>query len=126
VTSTRPTLRRRDVVQCRHCGKRVARTGVAQLFCSPRCKHRFARDKRAGAKILGWRCQYTGAATPARKNSNENNSLQRAKTASSVPVFLLGGGYRWQGAKLDKETTQKIIRAELSSRRGHGPWRRAR
>jgi hypothetical protein len=85
------------------------------LFCTPRCKHRFAREKRATAKILGWRSHGTGAATPVQKNNNKNNALQRAKTASTVAVFLLGGGYRWPGAKLDRETVKEIIRTELGS-----------
>jgi hypothetical protein len=113
VTQTRPVLRRRNVIECRQCGKTVPRTGVAQLFCSPRCKNHAARDKRATAKILGWRSPTSRAATPAQKNNSENNGLQRAKTAASVAVFLLGGGYRWPGAKLDRETAKKIIRTEL-------------
>jgi hypothetical protein len=50
-----------------------------------------------------------------RKNNNENKALQIAKTASSVAVFLVGGGYRWPGAKLDRETAKEIIRTELGS-----------
>ena len=115
MTLTRPALRRRDVIECDQCKKTVPRTGVAQRFCSPRCKHRFGREKHATAKILGLTSQYTEAATPAQKNNNENNALQRAKTASSVAVFLLGVGYRWPGAKLDRETAKKIIRTELGS-----------
>ena len=115
MTSSRPALRRRDVIECRQCGKTVLRTGVAQLFCTPRCKHRADRDKRATAKILAWKTHDTGAATPARKNASRNNALQRAKPASSVAVFLLGGGYRWPGAKLDRETVKEIIRTELGS-----------
>lgn len=113
MTLTRPALRRRDVIECDQCKKTVPRTGVAQMFCSPRCKHRAARDKRATAKILCWKSHDTGAATPVQKNNNENNALQGAKTASSVAVFLLGGGYRWPGAKLDRETVKKILRTEL-------------
>jgi hypothetical protein len=86
---------------------------VAQKFCSNRCKHRFAREKRATAKILSWKSHDTRAATTAQKNINENKAVQRAKTASSVAVFLLGGGYRWPGAKLDRETAKEIIRTEL-------------
>src|SRR5262249_14897767 len=116
LTGIKQVLRRRDVIECRQCGKRVPRTGVAQLFCAPRCKHRFAREKHATAKILGPKSHDTGAATPAQKNNNENNTLQGPKTASSVAVFLLGGGYRWPGAKLDKETVKVIIRTELGNR----------
>ena len=93
MTLTRPALRRRDVIECDQCKKTVPRTGVAQRFCSPRCKHRFGREKRATAKILGLTSQYTGAATPVQKNNNENNALQRAKKND-----ILGGRFparRW-------------------------------
>jgi hypothetical protein len=110
-------MRRRDVIECRHCGKIAARTGVAQLFCSPRCKHRANREKRATAKILALGSLGSGAATPGLKNNSENKPFQRQKSRGSVPVFLVGPGYRWPGAKLDKQTAQRIIDTELGIRK---------
>jgi hypothetical protein len=105
--NARPTIRRRDVIECHHCGKTAPRTGVAQLFCSARCKHRAARNKRATA---------SGPATPDLKSYSENNALRGTKLARSVPVFLVGGTYRWPGAELDAQTARTLISTEVGGR----------
>src|SRR5262249_46443644 len=114
--NARPALRRRDVIECRHCGKIARRTGVAQLFCSARCKHRAAREKRATANILSLRSHDSRPATPEPKKLSQNKLLQRQKSGGSVPVFLLGASYRWPGGKLDNQMAQKIVNTEVGSR----------
>ena len=45
--------------------------------------------------------------------SNKNNSLQGAKSGSSIPLNVLGG-YRWPNAVgVDRGLLRKIIRAEV-------------
>src|SRR5262249_42024425 len=111
-----PAIRRRNVIVCRHCGKTAPRTGVAQLFCSPRCKHRAAREKRATAKISAFRSHTSGPATPDIKNHSENNTFPGKKLARSVPVLLLGGTHRWPGGKLDTQTARTLISTEVGGR----------
>jgi adenine-specific DNA methylase len=105
-----------EAVTCQACGRRVARKSRQQKFCSDRCRDYARRENNArGAiknSVLG---QDTGQPTNPPKSASKNNSLQAAKTASSIPLNVLGG-YRWANSTtVEREVLRKIVRAEIGA-----------
>jgi hypothetical protein len=101
-------------VNCEACGRRVARKSRQQRYCSDRCRDFARRENKAHTAIknpvLG---QDTGQPTNPPKSARKINSLQGAKSGSSIPLNVLGG-YRWPNApKLDRRTWANVIRREI-------------
>jgi hypothetical protein len=101
-----------EVVNCQACGRRVARKSRQQRYCSDRC-----RDYEKGQRRV--RKSFLSTDTRASPNPlfllNQNNSLQGAKSGSSIPLNVLGG-YRWPSAiPVDRNVLRKVVRAELGS-----------
>jgi hypothetical protein len=107
---------RRDApVKCSACGRTVRRKSRQQRYCSDRCRVYAQRENKARTAIknpvVG---QDGGSVTNPPKKSCENNSLQGAKSGSSIPLNLLGG-YRWPDApKVDSETLERILYVEVA------------
>jgi hypothetical protein len=104
-------------VICASCGKRVARNGRTQRYCSARCRDRGrGRGRKA---LLG---QDTRAPATPHKSASNINALQGAKTRSSsfenAPLNILGGGrFRWPATpRLDARTLDNIRRCEIGAR----------
>jgi hypothetical protein len=82
-------------VICASCGKRVARKGRIQRYCSARCRDRGrGRSRKA---LLG---QGTGAPATPHKSASNINALHGARPRPSpytnAPLNILGGGsFRW-------------------------------
>jgi hypothetical protein len=120
-TTVRGNSRRDASVICSACGRKVARKSRQQRYCSDRCRVYSQRENarsqinaRTAIKnpIVG---QDSGSVTNPPKKSCENNSLQGAKSGSSIPLNLLGG-YRWPDApKVDSETLERIRHLEVAA-----------
>ena len=110
----RNVTNRFEAVSCQACGRKVRRKSRQQKFCSDRCRDFARRENNARTAIknpvLG---QDTGKPTNPPKSASKNNSLQAAKTGSSIPVNILGG-YRWPSApEIDARTLANVIRREI-------------
>ena len=110
------TTHNNSPVICASCGKRVARKGRIQRYCSARCRDRGrGRSRKA---LLG---HGTGAPATAHKSASDINALQRAKPRPSpytnAPLNILGGGsFRWPGTpRLDARTLENIRRCEVGT-----------
>jgi hypothetical protein len=110
-----------EPVRCQACGRSVKRKSRQQRYCSDRCR-KYASRENAASQInartaLKNRAGYQGT-RPVREPillSNKNNSLQRAKSGSSIPLNVLGS-YRWPDApKLDPETLERIRHLEIGA-----------
>jgi hypothetical protein len=115
-TIPRGNSRRDAPVKCSACGRTVRRKSRQQRYCSDRCRVYAQRENKARTAIknpvVG---QDSGSVTNPPKKSCENNSLQGAKSGSSIPLNLLGG-YRWpDGPKLDSETLERIRHLEIGA-----------
>jgi hypothetical protein len=115
-TIPRGNSRRDAPVKCSACGRTVRRKSRQQRYCSDRCRVYAQRENKARTAIknpvVG---QDSGSVTNPPKKSCENNSLQGAKSGSSIPLNLLGG-YRWPDApKLDSETLERIRHLEIGA-----------
>jgi hypothetical protein len=108
---------------CEHCGRALptqvrGRAGRVRRFCSSRCQKAAKREKtpfeRAGYN-LPW-CPKIDAKSPSKSNSCKAKNGHPYPSGLSVPIDLLGRGYRWPGtSKLDAETRAKIIRREVGA-----------
>jgi hypothetical protein len=120
-TPKTPVPRRDSPVTCSACGKRVARRGRSQIYCSRRCRQREYWDRRVLAGISAIVTHDTGHSTTPRKSTSKTKDLQRTKSQQSdsfsTPVNVLGGGqWRWPNStRLDAQTLAKILRAEIGS-----------
>ena len=89
VSSLTPQATRRDVpVKCAVCGRAVTRASRQQKFCSVRCRQQ-AHYRKLIAEgrfdpLLG---PSTALPTKPPKNSNGVNSLQAAKSASTLRIY---------------------------------------
>jgi hypothetical protein len=122
--SSNPSSRRNDAprlsarrdapVICSACGRRVARKARQQRYCSDRCRDFARRENKARTAIKNPVAVVdTRQPTKSPKTSSENNKLQGAKSASTLPLNLLGG-YRWSNSiTIDSELLRKIIIAEI-------------
>jgi hypothetical protein len=113
-TIPRGNSRRDAPVKCSACGRTVRRKSRQQRYCSDRCRVYAQRENKARTAIknpvVG---QDSGSVTNPPKKSCENNSLQGAKSGSSIPFNILGG-YRWPNSiGVDRDLLRKIIRAEI-------------
>jgi hypothetical protein len=116
-TIPRGNSRRDAPVKCSACGRTVRRKSRQQRHCSDRCRVYAQRENKARTAIknpvVG---QDSGSVTNPPKKNCENNSLQGAKSGSSIPLNLLGG-YRWPDApKLDSETLERICHLEVGAK----------
>ena len=106
---------RRDAsVKCGACGRTVRRKSRQQRYCSDRCRDYARRENKARTAIKNPVLDSdTGQPTNPLFLSNKNNSLQGAKSGSSIPLNVLGG-YRWPNApRLDASTLANVIRREI-------------
>ena len=104
-------------VRCPMCERVVARRSRQQRYCSPKCMRAANYARKAGSgQLLG---QDTALIPDLHKSLSKNNSLQAAKTGSSLffngPLNLLGGGsWRWpEAGVLDGKTLTKIRHSEV-------------
>jgi endogenous inhibitor of DNA gyrase (YacG/DUF329 family) len=109
-TGKRYVTNRFEAVSCQACGRKVKRKSWQQKFCSDRCRDFAKGQNRVRKSFLG---DETREAPNPPKSASKNNSLQAAKTGSSVPLNLLGG-YRWPNApQLDARTLANVIHREI-------------
>jgi hypothetical protein len=120
-TPKMPAPRRDCPVTCRACGKRVARRGRSQIYCSRRCRQRAYWDRCVLVGISAIVTHDAGRSTTPCKSISKIKDLQRTISRPSglfsTPLNLLGGGqWRWpNAARLDAQTLAKILRAEIGS-----------
>jgi len=109
---------RREAVTCQVCGRRVARKSRQQRYCSDRCRDYARRENKARTAIKNPVAVVdTGEPTKPPKISNENNKLPGAKSASTLPLNVLGG-YRWLRAiTVAPAVLQTIIHREIGGAR---------
>ena len=103
-----------ETLACQACGRKVKRKSRQQRYCSDRCRVYAQREKigRTAREISSGHPP-SGDVTNPPFFLNKNNSLQGQKSASSVPINVLGG-YRWPAApKIGRDTLRKIARAEI-------------
>ena len=118
-TIPRGNSRRDAPVKCAACGRTVSRKSRQQRYCSDRCRV-YAQRESARSQINARTAiknsvvgQDSGSVTNPPKKSCENNSLQEAKSGSSIPFNILGG-YRWPSSiGVDRDLLRKIIGAEI-------------
>ena len=103
-----------EAVNCQACGRKVKRKARQQKFCSDRCRDFARRENKARTAIKNPVLDSdTGQPTNPLFLSNKNNSLQGAKSGSSIPLNVLGG-YRWPNApQLDASTLANVVRREI-------------
>jgi hypothetical protein len=104
-------------VRCPVCERVVARRSRQQRYCSPKCMRAANYARKAGSgQLLG---QDTALIRDPHKSLSKNNSVQTAKTGSSLffngPLNLLGGGsWNWPArGYLDRNTLAKIRHSEI-------------
>jgi hypothetical protein len=114
-SNKRSVIRRQG--RCRHCDMRfdMPATGRRKWFCSENCRVASAREKavfeRAG-------CIAPGVTKPTQQVTENiapvGTKKQTHSCQFSVPIDLLGRGYKWPGApSLDPDTLQKIAWCEI-------------
>jgi hypothetical protein len=110
----RLSARKDAPVICAACGRRVARKSRQQRFCSGRCRDFVRRENNARTAIKNpVAVEDTGQPTNPPKTSKENNTLQGTKSASTLPLNVLGG-YRWANSiAIEPELLRKIVMAEI-------------
>ena len=78
---------RNDMVVCPGCERRVARKSRQQVYCSSKCRKRGAYAKNGRTAIYSADLDRgSGFGTHPRKNGNEFNTLQWAKSGSSTGI----------------------------------------
>src|SRR5215469_14672796 len=116
----RTVTNRFETFRCQACGCGVKRKSRQQRFCSDRCRnyaHRNAPSQINGRTAIKNASEHldSGAVTNPHFLSSKNNGLQERKSASSIPLNVLGG-YRWLNAvDVDRGLLRKIVRAEIGA-----------
>jgi hypothetical protein len=111
-----------ETFRCQACGRGVKRKSRQQRFCSDRCRnyaHRNDPSQINGCTTIKNALGHPdgGRVTNPLLLCNKNNELRGPKSASSIPLNVLGG-YRWLNAVgLDRELLRKIVRAEIGDSR---------
>jgi hypothetical protein len=114
---------RSEPSRCATCGA-VIRTGTTKprIFCNDVCRK--AEARRFRTKPSGRSPPYLGdnfnapavnSAELRSKNFNKIKGRDSGQNTPSVPLDLVGSGYRWAGATLARDLTKKILRAELGT-----------
>ena len=103
---------------CESCGAKLPRrsvTGRPRRYCSERCRKAEFRSRAFDKNDFP--TQVSGGGQNPQKihdNSMACEGQNRGRGFSeSLPVNLLGSGYRWSGRRLDAELVRKILRAEV-------------
>lgn len=112
--------RRRPQLDCEFCGKQFAKTSKRPArCCSRQCRDGLHRER---GRLNGFRVSQVGMRCCALKSATTSiackpTSRDPHPSQFSVPLDLLGRGYRWPGApKLDRETREKIAWREIGRR----------
>jgi hypothetical protein len=104
---------------CSWCGKFFALQRRAQRYCSAACQKTGRRAELAvepnRSRTL---TQDTAVGGFSPKNTSPINGVQRRQVGSSIPLNILGGGYRWPGAtSVEPTLLSTIIEMEIGGRR---------
>jgi hypothetical protein len=106
----KPVTNKFEAVTCQACGRKVKRKSRQQRYCSDRCREYAKAQGRVRKTFLG---TDTGVTPDPLFLTNKNNGLHEPKTASSIPINVVGG-YRWPNAPtLGRELLRKVVRAEV-------------
>jgi len=109
--------RRGPQLQCAFCSKPFSKTSKRPArCCSPRCSKALLRET---ARLDGVQVPQVGLSRCTLKSQTNSSSCKATAghpypCRFSVPLDILGRGYRWPGApKLDRKTREKITWREI-------------
>jgi hypothetical protein len=108
-------------VACQYCGHALPKrkrggSGRGRRFCGARCQKAAVREKATfeGAGYNPSRCPKIGSKSPISSTCWHAQNGHPYPSQFSVPLDLLGRGYRWPEApQLDRETRDNIAWREI-------------